>query len=129
MMLTLLVAQLVVYSAAPPLSPADAAAVLARLDSTSNWTNRFTCGDCDGPRVTLAPYRPGEGPFGPFPVYEFAPLNCCSFYQMPIYQNYQSYQSYQRARNRIDRYPLRVTPAPPATIYSASRDARRSRRR
>jgi len=46
----LLVSQIV--SSFQPLSPAEAAAVMARLDSPANRTNIFVCSDCDGPRAT-----------------------------------------------------------------------------
>ena len=120
MMLTLIVAQLVVYSAAPPLSAADAAAVLARLDSASNWTNRVACRDCDGPRVTIVPYRPGDGPFGAFPIFELAPLDCCTFYQAPIYQ---------RAWNGTDRHPSRAIARLSPNVDSSSREIRRPHQR
>ncbi len=78
MIAILLAAQVV--SSSPPLAPAEAAAVLARLDTPANRTNVFVCGDCDGPRVIVIPSRLGEGPFGPFPRYRFPPPNCWSVY-------------------------------------------------
>ena len=74
MFLTLLVAQLAIVTPAQKIPAAEALAILARMDSTSNWTNRFTCRDCDGPRVTVVPYYPNDGPFGPFPVYALPSL-------------------------------------------------------
>jgi len=80
MIALLVVAQIVITSSTPPLPPAEAAAVLARLDSPANRTNVFVCIDCDGPRSASTGSRPGDGPFGPFPIYRFPPLNCCSVY-------------------------------------------------
>jgi hypothetical protein len=69
----LLVAQL--------LTASEAAAVLARLDSPSNFARRSLCTDCDGPRVFVIPSSPTSGPFGPFPPYPVQrPLNCCGRY-------------------------------------------------
>src|SRR4051794_17344762 len=42
-MIVLLLAQII--SSSPPLPPADAAAVLARIDSPANYTERFICTD------------------------------------------------------------------------------------
>ena len=75
MMLLFVLAQLIITTSAPPLSAAEAAALLARLDSPANRTHVFVCTDCDGPRIAVAPYRPGDGPFGPFPPYSFRALN------------------------------------------------------
>jgi hypothetical protein len=51
-------------SSRPPLSPAEAAAIMARVDSTANWTNRRVCTDCDGPRVASTGSRgPSSGPW------------------------------------------------------------------
>lgn len=70
-----------IISAALPLTPAQAAAVLARLDSITNRTNVFVCIDCDGPRVTVIRSSPTAGPFGEFPpLPRLRPLNCCSVY-------------------------------------------------
>ena len=80
MFLTLLVAQLAIVNAAPKIPPAEALAILARMDSPSNWTNRFICSDCDGPHVTVMPYHPDDGPFGRFPVYELPPIATGSYY-------------------------------------------------
>jgi len=55
-----------IVSAAPPLPAAVAAQVMARLDSPANFTGRFVCTDCDGPRVIVLPANRGGGPFGPF---------------------------------------------------------------
>jgi hypothetical protein len=70
------VAQIV--SSSPPLSPAEAAAVLARLESPSNFATRFVCTDCDGPRVVVADGAATDGPFGAFTaygLYRFAPIH------------------------------------------------------
>ena len=80
MLFILLVTQLAVVSPAQRIPPAEALAILARMDSSSNWTNRFHCSDCDGPRVTIVPYHPGDGPFGPFPEYNLPPLYFTSYY-------------------------------------------------
>ena len=119
-MLILIVAQLTIISSSPRPSPEQALAILARLDSPSNWTNRFSCSDCDGPRVTIVPYRAGEGPFGPFPVDETAPLNWGSFYQMPIYR---------LARYGIDRHASRRIVTFSARVSDSRRDFNRSPRR
>jgi hypothetical protein len=86
MLLTLLVAQLAIVNSAPKIPPAEALAILARMDSPSNWTNRFICNDCDGPRVTMMPYRRDDGPFGPFPVYELQ-----SYFSAPYLSSYTPY--------------------------------------
>jgi hypothetical protein len=65
MILELLIAAQIV-SSAPPLSPAEAAQVMARLDSPANATGRFVCLDCDGPHVIVISSRPQDGPFGAF---------------------------------------------------------------
>ena len=65
-MITELLMAAQIVSAAPPLSPAVAAQIMARLDSPANFTGRFVCIDCDGPRVIVLPADPGDGPFGPF---------------------------------------------------------------
>lgn len=49
----------------PRLTPAEAAAVLARMDSTTNRTHVFVCMDCDGPRYAVAPNWPLFQPFPP----------------------------------------------------------------
>jgi hypothetical protein len=55
-------------SSRPALSPAEAAAIMARVDSTANWTNRRACADCDGPRVASTGARgPSLGPWD-FPL-------------------------------------------------------------
>lgn len=97
-MLTLMVvAQLVIVNASPPIPAADALGILARLDSPSNWTNRFVCSDCDGPRVTVVPYRAGDGPFGRFPAFQFGPLD--RYYQVPIYGRWRT-NRYPSSRSR-----------------------------
>ena len=79
--LVAVVLQIVV--SAPPLPPAEAAAVLARLDSPANRTNVFVCGDdCAGPRVIVVPQKPREAPAGPRVV--LRPLNCCDSYSTPL---------------------------------------------
>ena len=61
-MTALLILQLV--SSAPPLPPAQAAAIMARVDSVANWTNRRLCVDCDGPRFASTGSRgPSAGPW------------------------------------------------------------------
>ena len=120
MLLTLLVAQLAIVNAAPRISPAEALAILARMDSPSNWTNRFVCRDCDGPHVTIVPYHPDDGPFGRFPVYEL-PLATSSYYGSWYYgaSYYRApYMSYYGARyaspysygTNINRYRTNVSP-------------------
>src|SRR5262245_18768864 len=93
MLMILLVAQLGVTNSAAKIPPAEALAILARMDSTSNWTNRFNCRDCDGPHVTIVPYHPDEGPFGRFPVYALPPLSYygSSYYDSSYYGSYYSY--------------------------------------
>ena len=83
MLLVLLVAQLGITNTAGKIPPAEALAILARMDSPSNWTNRFNCRDCDGPRATIVPYHPDEGPFGRFPVY--VPPLAYSYYGSSYY--------------------------------------------
>jgi hypothetical protein len=75
----LLVSQLIV-SSAPPLPPAQSARILAQVESPANFSHRFVCTDCGGPYADIIPSRAGDGPFGPFPQYVFAPLGCCSYY-------------------------------------------------
>jgi len=65
-MITELLMAAQIVSAAPPLPPAVAAQIMARLDSPANFSGRFVCTDCDGPRVIVLPANPGGGPFGPF---------------------------------------------------------------
>jgi hypothetical protein len=94
MLFVLLVTQLAVVTPAERIPPAKALAILARLDSPSNWTNRFHCSDCDGPRVTIVPYHPGDGPFGPFPVYYLPPHYFTSYggsYYAPYYTSTYPY--------------------------------------
>ena len=67
MLALVLAAQIVM--AAPPLPPAEAAEILAGVDSPANMTGRFVCTDCDGPHVVLVPSEPGAGPFGRFPPF------------------------------------------------------------
>lgn len=79
-MIALLLASQIV-SSSPPLAPAEAAAVLARLDSPANRTHVVACADCDGPRVFVITSSPTSGPFGAFPRFPPSrPLNCCSSY-------------------------------------------------
>ena len=85
MLLILLVAQLGMTNSPSRIPTAEALAILARMDSTSNWTNRFNCRDCDGPRVTIVPYHPDDGPFGRFPVYALPPLAWGSYYGSSYY--------------------------------------------
>lgn len=49
-------------------SPAEAAQVLARLDTITNFTGRFFCTDCDGPHAFILRQSATDGPFGPFPA-------------------------------------------------------------
>jgi hypothetical protein len=108
MLLTLLVAQLAIVSSAPKIPPAEALAILARMDSPSNWTNRFICRDCDGPHVTVVPYHPDDGPFGRFPVYLMPPLATSSYYGSWYYgAPYASIYSYG---TNIGRYRSNVFP-------------------
>jgi hypothetical protein len=73
----LLVAQII--ASAPPVTPAAAAAVMARLDSPANVTGLVLGGD--GPRVVLIRSSATAGPFAKFPKPPaFRPLNCCSLY-------------------------------------------------
>ena len=100
MLFILLVTQLAFVSPAERIPPAEALAILARMDSPSNWTNRFHCSDCDGPRVTIVPYHPGDGPFGPFPEYNLPPLYFASYYGTSIYRYGRSAFA-QRAQRRM----------------------------
>jgi hypothetical protein len=59
----------IVVSAAPPLPPAEAAAIMARLDSPANVTGRVLWPAADGPLVVIVGSSPTAGPFG-----EFAPF-------------------------------------------------------
>lgn len=79
MLAYLLVSQMIV-SSAPPLPPSQSARILAQVESPANFSRRFVCGDCGGPYADIIASRSGDGPFGPFPQYFFAPLGCCSFY-------------------------------------------------
>ena len=119
MLVTLLVAQLAIVNSAPRIPPAEALAILARMDSTSNWTNRFNCSDCDGPRVTIVPYHPGDGPFGRFPVSELS-----SYYGAPYYSSYTpyygaTYASVYPYRTNIYRYQTNVSSYGRTGMYSA----------
>lgn len=108
MLVTLLVAQLAIVNSAPKIPPAEALAILARMDSTSNWTNRFNCNDCDGPRVTIVPYHPGDGPFGRFPVFELS-----SYYGAPYYSSFTPYYGTTYAS------PYRITSYARSGMYRA----------
>jgi|SRR5579864_637887 len=72
----------------------EAAAILARVDSPANWTNRHPLPA--GPTVIVVPGRPEDGPFGPLknltptsplstgsesfgPAYVFAPFGPSHF--------------------------------------------------
>ena len=79
MLAYLLVSQMIV-SSAPPLPPAQSARILAQVQSPANFSNRFVCIDCGGPYADIIPSRSGDGPFGPFPQYEFSPLGFGSYY-------------------------------------------------
>lgn len=61
---SMLIAQVVISASAPPLSPAEAARVLRASRSTADLT------DLAAPELPLpsvrVPWRPGDGPFGPF---------------------------------------------------------------
>ena len=117
-MLIVIVAQLAIVSSSPRIPPEQALAILSRMDSPSNWTNRFTCTDCDGPRVTIIASRAEHGPFGPFPDYQSALFYGASFYGTPIYRP---------AWYGIDRYPSRRIVTYSARV--ASMNDFRSRRR
>ena len=87
MLAALLVAQIVISPSSPPLSPAAAAAILARLDSPTNV--RLVCADCDGPHSTVIRSRPNAGPYGTFaPFPALRPLNCCSSYVIHLPRGY-----------------------------------------
>lgn len=85
MLVYLLVSQMIVASAP---TPEQSAQILAHLDSPSNFSQRFVCTDCDGPRADIIPSRAGDGPFGAFPQYYFPPLGCCSFNYGGYYGSY-----------------------------------------
>ena len=113
MLLTLLVAQLAIVNSAPKIPPAEALAILARMESTSNWTNRFTCNDCDGPRVTIVPYHPGDGPFGRFPVYELSSYYGATYASVyPYRTNIYRYQTNISSYGRSGMYRARGLAAP-----------------
>jgi hypothetical protein len=81
-MTLLLIAQLVIASA-PPLSPAEAAAVMARLASPANVTG-IDLTPHAGPIFASTGARPTDGPFGPFPPQPIGrSLNCCGVYVHP----------------------------------------------
>jgi hypothetical protein len=75
-----LLASQMIVSSAPALPPAQSARILSQVESPANFSHRFVCTDCGGPYADIIPSRPGDGPFGPFPQYYFAPLGCCSFF-------------------------------------------------
>lgn len=118
MIALLVLTQIVITSTAPPMPPAEAAAVLARLDSPSNRTNVFVCGDCTGPTAVVIRSSPASGPYGEFPRYSFSPLRCCGSYRLgPIHP---------RGWNGIDRYRS-TTGAPDRSVNlrgSSLRDTR-----
>jgi hypothetical protein len=69
MIAILLAAQIV--SSAPPLSPEEAARILARSPGLSNWANRANLPPAapDGPTVTVIDSSPTAGPFGEFEAF------------------------------------------------------------
>lgn len=69
-------------------SPAEAAQVLARLDTITNYTARFFCTDCDGPRAVIIRQNPTDGPFGPLvlsPSRPLSPSDYGTIYGLPPY--------------------------------------------
>lgn len=105
MIVLLFVTQLV--SAYPPLSPAAAAAVLARLDSPANRTGRVARGDCDGPRVFVL--RDDVDPYVAYRLSErtvfvprYAPWPRRDSYRAPSFGPGASRRSFQigRAKDR-----------------------------
>jgi hypothetical protein len=65
MIAILLAAQMI--SSSPPLTPAEAARILANSPGLSNWTNRTDePAPADGPAVTVVESSPTAGPFGEF---------------------------------------------------------------
>ena len=80
-MIAVLVLAAQIVSSFPPLPPAEAAAVLARLDSPANATHRVFWPPADGPLVVVIPSSPTSGPFGEFPRYPAQrQLRCCDAY-------------------------------------------------
>lgn len=71
----------------PRLSPAEAAAVLTRSVPPARLAQPATAAP-EGLAWPTRPstYRPGDGPFGPFPASPYArrPLNCCGTYSIPL---------------------------------------------
>jgi hypothetical protein len=78
MLQLLLAAQLAITSPALPLSPEDAIRVLR---ASGSIVDRTDAAPVDLPGVLPLPFvvrsRPGDGPFGRFPVYAAPSLQCC----------------------------------------------------
>jgi hypothetical protein len=82
-MTLLLIAQLI--SSAPPLPPAQAAAVLQRAAPDLEVRSNVTVSEPDGPTSIGIPSRVSDGPFGSFgPRPVVRPLNCCDVLTVPL---------------------------------------------
>lgn len=72
-----------IHPSAPPLTPAEAAAIMARLDSPSNLTNVVLAPpEPQYPRPPVVIYK--QAPPPPSPKVVFRPLTCCDKYVIRI---------------------------------------------
>lgn len=62
----LLIAQLVVHTSAPPLSPEEAVRILRASKSIADRTGAIVLLDSDAPASFVSRSRSGDGPFGSF---------------------------------------------------------------
>jgi hypothetical protein len=105
MIAILLAAQIV--SSAPPLTPAEAARILANSPGESNWTNRVDAPPAEGPTVTVINSSPTAGPFGEFgPFPEPRRLDGTYLSQPPdwAYSSYNPWLPYQYSYGYGPRY-------------------------
>jgi len=68
-MTIMLIAQLVIHSSAPPLSPADAVRVLRASHSISDRTGAYVVAPDEGPRVFVIPRVPAKPVLTGMPIY------------------------------------------------------------
>ena len=80
--MTLAAVVFIVQSSAPPLSPAEAAAIVARLDSPTNMTHYVVAPTPEYPRPPVVIVK--QPLPRPTNVVDFRPLNCCDKYVIHV---------------------------------------------
>jgi len=113
----LLVSQMIVGTAP---TAEQSAQILANLESPSNFTKRFICTDCNGPRVAIVYSRAEDGPFGPFPYYPFTPVGWGSYYGYSGYGYYGGWSGVYISTPLVSRGGLWRSSISRGSVFNAS---------